>query len=177
MHQEVTDEHPHNIHDEFNALTQEFLHHEPFIMEWIQAAWRAFEEYLQIWVSQSNKVHDSAPVENALVELEETQNARKLDKLKNIKIETRFLCGITHEIMTHPMYDKHHPHQKMDCRPLLAWLSESKTHPFNRSELHVHDLEYDEELKAEIDQFVTATLENSASPYISSYKPGAVTSA
>ncbi|MDF1684158.1 MAG: hypothetical protein P1U36_05830 [Legionellaceae bacterium] len=160
MHQEVTDEHPHNIHDELNALTQEFLHHEPVIMEWIQAAWRAFEEYVQMWLSQS-KTHELTPVASELVELEETQNARKLDAYKSVEINERFLCGITHEVMTHPMYDRKSPQQKMDCRALLTWLGESKTHPFNRSELHRSDLEYDEALKVEIDQFVTATIEAS----------------
>lgn len=176
MHQEVTNEQAQSTHDAFNALTQDFLHHEPSFMIFIQKLWRFLEERAYALLNQIKPCYP-IPATRALVELEETQNARKLDKLKNIKIENRFLCGITHEIMTHPMYDRHHPHQKMDCRPLLAWLSESNTHPFNRSELHVHDLEYDEELKAEIDQFVTATLENSASSCISSYKPGVLNTA
>lgn len=157
MHQEVTDEHPQNIHDALNALTQDFLHHEPIIMVLIQAAWRAFDESLQAW-------YDQSPVTCELVELEETQNARKLDKFKGLEIEERFLCGITHEVMTHPMFDKNNPHQKMDCRALLKWLGESETHPFNRSELQRSDLEYDEKLKVEIDQFVTATIDGSEAP-------------
>jgi|TARA_R110002126_G_scaffold272886_1_gene417107 hypothetical protein len=167
MHQEVTNDIQQSIHDALNLFTQEFFHYEPSIMIFIQAVWRDFEESIHTWFYQ-NKSQHQPPVTRELVELEETQNARKLDafkdKDKEIDIDERFLCGITHEVMTHPMYDKNNPHQKMDCRALLKWLGESETHPFNRSELHRSDLEYDEKLKVEIDQFVTDTIDASEAP-------------
>lgn len=158
MHQEVIDEHSQNIQDILNSLTRDFVSYEPSFIALVQALWRFLEEGAYALFSQI-KPHHSRPTTRALVELENTQNARKLDGYNCVDIDTRFLCGITHEIMTHPMYDRNHPHQKMDYRPLLTWLSENNTHPFNRSALSADDLEYDEKLKVEIDQFVTATID------------------
>ena len=113
MHQEVTNDIQQSIHDALNLFTQEFFHYEPSIMIFIQAVWRDFEESIHTWFYQ-NKSQHQPPVTRELVELEETQNARKLDafkdKDKEIDIDERFLCGITHEVMTHPMYDKNNPH-------------------------------------------------------------------
>lgn len=149
--------HEPRLHDPFNAiaLNLSFFQREIFVPR--QYYW---EEEMRSWFNR-NQSHPTTVVESQLVELEETLNARKLDAYDDVEIDERFICGITHEIMTHPIYDRNNPHQKMDFRALLEWLKEHNTHPFTRSELHISNLEYDEMLKAEIDLFVAKTLEAS----------------
>ncbi|MDF1827963.1 MAG: hypothetical protein P1U39_06750 [Legionellaceae bacterium] len=145
------------LHHSFNAIALNLSFFQPEIFIPRRHYW---EEEMQSWFHQ-NHYHPTTVVERQLVELEETENARKLEAYDDVAIDERFICGITHEIMTHPIYDKNNPHQKMDFRALLEWLKEHNTHPFTRSELHISNLEYDERLKAEIDLFVAQTLEGS----------------
>jgi hypothetical protein len=141
----------------FNAIALNLSFFQPEIFIPRRHYW---EEEMRSWFNR-NQSHPTTVAESQLVELEETLNARKLDAYDDVAIDERFICGITHEIMTHPIYDRNNPHQKMDFRALLEWLKEHNTHPFTRSELHISNLEYDEILKAEIDLFVAKTLEAS----------------
>lgn len=149
--------HDPRLHDLFNATALNLSFFQPEIFVPRQYDW---EEEMRSWFNR-NQSYPTAVVTGELVELEETQNARKLEAYGNVEIDERFICGITHEIMTHPIYDRNKPHQKMDFRALLEWLKEHNTHPFTRSELHISNLEYDEMLKTEIDLFVAKTLEAS----------------
>ncbi len=83
-------------------------------------------------------------------------NADKLGSLsENLDIDDRFICAITKEIMTYPVYDRNNPHQKMDFWALEKWVKDRGTHPFNRSPLDIKDLVNDSLLKTEIDGFVS----------------------
>lgn len=100
--------------------------------------------------NQSNNMQLALPLSST--------NASQLEIYPEVVIPEDFKCVISREIMTNPVYDPKYPQQKFDLLILILWLEQYKTHPCSRTPLLAKDLEYDEPLKLQIDDFVDVTL-------------------
>lgn len=94
----------------------------------------------------------------ALTLLDEELYAVKLENFPDVNIPDNFLCGISGNIMMNPVYDPNHPQQKYDLLVLEVWVHKHATNPCTRAPLVMENLVYDEDLKAQIDEFMTETL-------------------
>jgi hypothetical protein len=85
-------------------------------------------------------------------------NSTRLENYADLVIDLDFICGISLEIMTNPVYDPAFPNQKYDLLVIREWLKEQPTNPCTRTPLSTENLVYDELLKERIDQFVNSVL-------------------
>jgi len=115
--------------------------------------WR---EYTARWWEETGRQYQPEPNELTLQDIE--MNATKLERFPDLTINKDFLCAISNAIMTYPVYARDCPQQKFELHVIKRWLRESQTHPCTRAPLHVEDLVHDVELKAQIDEFVEATI-------------------
>lgn len=84
--------------------------------------------------------------------------AQKIDQFVGVDVPEEFICGISAEIMTNPVYDPNHPQQKYDYLVLETWLYEHEKNPYTGRPLLTQNLVYDEVLKAQIDEFMAETI-------------------
>jgi hypothetical protein len=91
----------------------------------------------------------------------ESLNAKRLEGYSNLEIDDDFICKISFEIMTQPVYDPAFPEHKYDLPVIQHWLKEHDTNPTTRSPLSIENLVHDHSLKERIDQFVDLSLEKS----------------
>ncbi len=115
--------------------------------------WR---EHTSRWWNETGRQYQPGPNELTLQDIE--MNAKKLEMFPDLIINQDFLCGISNEIMTDPVYARDCPQQKFELHVITRWLREKQTHPCTRAPLHVEDLVHDVELKARIDEFVDETM-------------------
>ena len=108
------------------------------------------------WWEETGKYYQPDP--NVLTLLDIETNATKLERFPDLIINKDFLCNISDEIMTDPVYAHYCPQQKFEFNVIKRWLRENQTHPCTRAPLHVEDLVHDIELKAQIDNFVDETI-------------------
>lgn len=131
------------------------------------------EEVYRWWQTQRQQ---NAPGELAVPD--ETRNAEKLAFLPDLEIPEEFLCTISREIMTNPVYDPRCPQQKFDLLVIRRWLDNPptdpmtderlpSTHPVTRAPLTLDQLVYDEVLKEQIEEFVARSLQTSTKPGMS----------
>ena len=97
----------------------------------------------------------------ALPDPEDFRNSSKLAGNPNLDIPEAFICAITREIMTTPVYDPNFPQQRYDRDTIERWLTDHPTNPCTRSPLTVANLVADDDLKARIDEFVANALQTS----------------
>lgn len=124
-----------------------------------QATQEAQETY-RWW--QETRRRQSTPGEVAV--LDKDRNAEKLALLPDLEIPEDFICGISREIMTNPVYDRRCPQQKFDLLVIKEWLKDHPSHPMTRQPLQLSELVYDEALKERINAFVASALQPSARP-------------
>lgn len=124
-----------------------------------QSAQQAQEAYR--WWQETRRRH-TAPGELAV--LDKDRNAEKLASLPDLEIPEDFICGISREIMTNPVYDRGCPQQKFDLLVIREWLKDNPSHPMTRQPLQLSELVYDEALKERINAFVASALQPSARP-------------
>ena len=89
-----------------------------------------------------------------LTELPINENATKLEHLPDLEIDERYLCALSLQIMTHPVYDPAKPQDRYELSWIRKWLETNETNPMTRLPLAFEALVYDEPLKEEIDAFV-----------------------
>ncbi len=82
----------------------------------------------------------------------EKSNAEKINAYENLNIPEEYLCQIKQEIMTNPVYDKHHIQYKFERSNILKALSTQK--PYTRTPLNETELIDDLELKNKISSFI-----------------------
>ena len=90
----------------------------------------------------------------------EDLNASKLEEYTNLTVPDEFICPLSGEVMTTPVYDPNFPaNPRCDVLVMKTWLDEHGTNPFNRHILLTQDLVCDEILKEQIDNFVRTAWE------------------
>ena len=99
----------------------------------------------------------------AVTVLDDELNATKLEHYPDLKVDHDFICGISQEIMTNPVYDPDFPQQKYDLLVIEAWLCDHETNPCTRTTLLTQNLVYDDALKLRIDRFMNDTLGQTSS--------------
>lgn len=86
----------------------------------------------------------------------EKSNADKINAFDNPEIPEEYLCQITQEIMTNPVYDKSHTQYKFERSEILKALLIKEQNPYTRTDLNETDLIDDLELKGKINFFVNS---------------------
>lgn len=86
----------------------------------------------------------------------EQTNADKMSAFDEVNIPEEYLCQISQEIMTNPVYDKHHVQYKFERSEILKALSFQKQNPYTRTPLDEIDLMDDIELKRNINLYITS---------------------
>ncbi|WP_133129417.1 U-box domain-containing protein [Legionella yabuuchiae] len=124
-------------------------HQEPFFRSQ-QTAW---EDPYHWWCRQEPLL--------SLPDPEDFRNSSKLAGNTNLDIPEEFICAITHQIMTEPVYDRNFPQQRYDRHAIERWLSDHSTNPYTRTQLTTENLIADDGLKERIDEFVANVLETS----------------
>lgn len=77
----------------------------------------------------------------------------------NLDVPLEYLCGISHMIMTTPVFDPRCKQQKFELSVIRWWLeNEKEEHPMTCQPLQVADLIVDETLKKQIDDYVESEL-------------------
>jgi len=85
----------------------------------------------------------------------ESLNATRLKDYSDLEIDDDFICRISLEIMTNPVYDPAFPQQKYDLLVIQHWLKGHHTNPITRTPLSPENLVRDDELKDRIDCFMS----------------------
>lgn len=116
------------------------------------------ENPLSAWWKQIRLERRNAQFAVAVTLPENELYARKLEQLPDVDVDNDFICGISQEIMTNPVYDPAFPQQKYDLLVLDLWLRDHETNPITRTPLLTENLVYDEVLKSRIDEFMKETL-------------------
>lgn len=114
-------------------------------------------EEIALWWSHVRRQQ----MKSELAVCSESLNSSRLEAYPDLIIEDDFICGISREIMTNPVYDPNYPQQKYELLVIREWLKEHETNPYTRTPLLIENLIYDESLKDRIDQFVNEILTNS----------------
>ena len=99
----------------------------------------------------------------ALALTEMASNEYKLRDYADLEIPDDFMCTISHEIMTNPVYDPAYPQKKYDLLVIKTWLINHDTNPYTRTPLRLDNLVYDETLKIQIDDFVSEKIKQAPS--------------
>jgi hypothetical protein len=86
-------------------------------------------------------------------------NAEKIGAFDSPDIPEEYLCQITQEIMTNPVYDINHVQYKFERSEILKALLIKKENPYTRTPLHETDLVEDSELKGKISFFINSLSE------------------
>jgi len=86
----------------------------------------------------------------------EKSNADLIGSFDDPNIPEEYLCQITQEIMTNPVYDKNHTQYKFERSEILKALSIKEQNPYTRTALHETDLIDDLELKGKINLFINS---------------------
>ena len=86
----------------------------------------------------------------------EKSNADKIGAFDHPDIPDEYLCQITQEIMSNPVYDKNHAQYKFERSEILKALLIKEQNPYTRTDLHETDLIEDLELKGKINFFINS---------------------
>lgn len=153
---------------ETTRIAQRFFESSPINDEVMRELRREFERQAREQADPHQWWQETRHQQNMATELavrNEDRNAEKLESLSDLEIPEEFICSISYEIMTNPVYDPKCPQQKFDLLVIRTWLETHETHPLTRQKLHFSELVYDEALKTNIDAFVAAALQTAAKPF------------
>lgn len=117
------------------------------------------EAELAVWRRNLRRQWRTEQFAAAVTVLDEELNATKLENYPDLEVDDDFICGISQEIMTNPVYDPAFPQQKYDLLVIELWLHEHETNPYTRTSLLTENLVYDEALKLRIDRFMSETFQ------------------
>ena len=144
-----------------HSFSRFFQNTQPDMHQWRE--WRewyrpepptAHEDVHQWW----RQLHSAA-----LPDPENFRNSSKLAGYPDLEIPEEFICAITHQIMTDPVYDPNFPQQRYDRYALERWLVDHPTNPLTRTPLATTDLVADKVLQTRIDEFVASALSTTLS--------------
>ena len=121
------------------------------------------EAELAVWWKRFRRQRRDETFATAVAVLDTELYATQLEHYPDVKIDADFICGISQDIMTNPVYDPAYPQQKYDLLVIESWLREHETNPCTRTPLLAEKLVYDEELKLRIDRFMTDTIQHTSS--------------
>lgn len=116
----------------------------------------------QTWANDWRANFRQSTADSELAVAIESLNSTKLANYPDLEIDDEFICAISREIMTNPVYDPNYPQQKYDLLVIREWLKEHPTNPMTRTELSLDSLVYDEGLKQRIDDFVDSVTSQNA---------------
>jgi hypothetical protein len=91
------------------------------------------------------------------------ENAEKLSGLE-LNIPDEFICPLSFQIMTNPVYVNAHPGQRFERSWIEYHLSQHNNNPLNREPLSLSELSDDTALKNQIDAYVEEQLQHVATP-------------
>jgi hypothetical protein len=95
------------------------------------------------------------------------ENAEKLSGLE-LNIPDEFICPLSFQIMTNPVYVNAHPGQRFERSWIEYHLREHNDNPLNREPLSLSELSDDTTLKNQIDAYVEEQLAHASTPAMAS---------
>jgi len=112
------------------------------------------EAELAVWWRNCRRQRRDEQFSASVTVLDEELYAAKLEHYPDLEVDADFICGISQEIMTNPVYDPAFPQQKYDLLVIELWLHGHETNPCTRTSLLTENLVYDDALKLRIDRFM-----------------------